>query len=318
MAWEDFFHAFFIKFSEILAVSDMEGLSFLQLSYTMVEDVLGGRDFFDGKTCGKVRSDGETDPSLCKSVQNMKKKVWIGIFVFLLLDIILFGVLIYQRKIVVNRPSKEDYPIRGVDVSYYQGDIDWQILAEENIEFAFIKATEGSGHIDIRFEENWAESGETDLRRGAYHFFSFESSGEAQAEHFISVVPKETGMLAPVVDIEFYGDRFYNRPDVEETRRQLQSFLDALEAYYGVKPIIYATESSYSTYIRGAFEEYPLWIRNVYFSPNMGMPGKWTFWQYDSEARLAGYSGEEEYIDLNVFCGSEEEWADFLESDTVR
>lgn len=247
----------------------------------------------------------------------MKKKLWIGAAVFLLLDIVLFGILIYEKKITINRPSREEYPIRGVDVSYYQGEIDWQVLAGEDIEFAFIKATEGSSHIDTKFEENWEQSGKTALRRGAYHFFSFESSGEAQGEHFISVVPKEEGMLAPVVDIEFYGDRFYDRPDVERTRRQLQGLLDTLEAYYGVKPVIYATESSYSTYIRGAFDEYPLWIRNVYFSPNMGMPGKWTFWQYDSEAVLKGYSGEEEHIDLNVFCGGEKEWEEFLESHTV-
>lgn len=264
-----------------------------------------------------MEENGETDLSAGRLVRRMKKKLWIAAGVFLLFDIILFGVLIYQKKIVINHPSEEEYPIRGVDVSYYQGEIDWQVLAGEEVEFAFIKATEGSSHTDVKFEENWEASGKTDLKRGAYHFFSFESSGEAQGKHFISVVPRETGMLAPVVDIEFYGDRFYDRPNVEETRKELQSLLDTLEAYYGVKPIIYATESSYSAYVRGAFDDYPLWIRNVYFSPNMGMPGKWTFWQYDSEARLAGYSGEEENIDLNVFCGSLEEWGEFLENNTV-
>lgn len=247
----------------------------------------------------------------------MKKKLWIGAAVLLLLDAILFGLLIYQKKITVNHPSEADYPIRGVDVSYYQGEIDWEVLAEENIDFAFIKATEGSSHIDVKFGENWEQSRKTGLKRGAYHFFSFESGGDAQAEHFISVVPKEEGMLSPVVDIEFYGGRFYDKPDVEETRRQLQSLLDRLEEHYGVTPLIYATESSYSTYIRGAFDEYPLWIRNVYFSPNMGMPGKWTFWQYDSEAKLQGYGGEEEHIDLNVFHGSEKEWISFLENYSV-
>lgn len=247
----------------------------------------------------------------------MRKKLWVGAAVFLLFDIIMFGILIYQRKIVINRPSEEEYPIRGVDVSYYQGEIDWQVLAKENISFAFIKATEGSSHIDIKFKENWEQAGETDLKRGAYHFFSFESSGKTQAEHFISVVPKTAGDISPVIDIEFYGDRFYNRPNAAKTREELQDFLDMLEAYYGVKPIIYATESSYSTYIRGHFDEYPLWIRNVYFSPNMGMPGKWTFWQYDSEAKLQGYSGEEEHIDLNVFCGSKKDWAEFLEDYTI-
>ena len=247
----------------------------------------------------------------------MKKKFWIGAAVFLLLDMILFGALVYQGKVTINKPSEDEYPIRGVDVSYYQGTIDWSVLAKENIDFAFIKATEGSSHIDTKFKENWKQAGETPLKRGAYHFFSFESSGMAQAEHFISVVPKEAGMLPPVVDIEFYGNRFSNKPDAEKTRKELQSLLDALEAHYGVKPCIYATESSYSAYIRGAFDAYPLWIRNVYFSPNIGMPGKWTFWQYDSEAALQGYSGEAEHIDMNVFYGSEEEWAVFLKQYTV-
>lgn len=248
----------------------------------------------------------------------MRKRLWAGVVVFLLFDIILFGILIYQRKIIINHPSEEEYPIRGVDVSYYQGEIDWQVLAEENIAFAFIKATEGSSHIDIKFKENWERAGETGLKRGAYHFFSFESSGKTQAEHFISVVPKTAGDLSPVVDIEFYGDRFYDRPDAAETRTELGILLDILEDYYGVKPIIYATESSYSAYIRGYFDEYPLWIRNVYFSPNMGMPGKWTFWQHDSESKLQGYSGEEEHIDLNVFYGSEKDWDKFLEEHVVR
>ena len=247
----------------------------------------------------------------------MRKKLWMGAGILLLLDAMLFGILIYQKKITVNYPSETDYPIRGVDVSYYQGEIDWDILAKEGIDFAFIKATEGSGHIDTKFKENWDKAGKTGLKRGAYHFFSFESEGAVQAEHFISVVPKENGTLSPVVDIEFYGNRFRNKPDVEETRKQLQSLLDALEAYYSVKPMIYATESSYSVYIRGAFDGYPLWIRNMYFSPNIGMPGKWTFWQYDSEAKLQGYSGENEHIDLDVFYGSEKEWIKFLEEYTI-
>ena len=69
----------------------------------------------------------------------MKKKLWTGAALFVLLDAILFGLLVYQGKITINHPSEEDYPIRGVDVSYYQGEIDWGILAEENIDFAFIR-----------------------------------------------------------------------------------------------------------------------------------------------------------------------------------
>ena len=78
----------------------------------------------------------------------------------------------------------------GVDVSAFQGKIDWHILAGESISFAFIKATEGSGYVDDNFEDNWRKASQTDLKIGAYHFFSYDSSGLTQAENFIQTVPK--------------------------------------------------------------------------------------------------------------------------------
>ena len=249
----------------------------------------------------------------------MKKRhvVWFYIGLLVLINLLLLGVLVFQKKISFNTPSEEKYPIRGIDVSNYQGKIDWQIIEQQNVQFAFIKATEGSGHIDAQFEENWKNAAQTDLQIGAYHFFSFESSGKEQAKHFMEVVPQTEGMLPPVVDVEFYGDYIKKKPEVEETRQRLQEFLDEIEAYYGMKPIIYATESAYSRYIRGAFEEYPLWIRNVYFSPNISMPGKWLFWQYSSEGELEGYHGTQKYIDLNVFNGSREDWDNFVQNKTL-
>ena len=63
-------------------------------------------------------------------------------------------------------------------------------------------------------------------------------------------------------------------------------------------------------YLQGAFDEYPLWIREVYLWPALTLPGRdWTFWQYSDKGRLEGYQGEEEWIDLNVFHGGEEEFA---------
>lgn len=244
-------------------------------------------------------------------IVSMKKSRW-GIRIGLLFLFLLFvlGYCLYQRRFQVQRPSLKKYPIRGVDVSYYQGNIDWTLLSAQNIVFAFIKATEGSSHVDPKFAENWEEAAKTDLMIGAYHFFSFESDGKTQAEHFIDTVDKKENMLPPAIDIEFYGKYKQNQVDAHLIRENLKACLDELEAYYGIKPIIYATDSSYSHLIRGYFDEYPLWIRNVYFSPNIGMPGKWTFWQYTSMAQWKGYEGEEKNIDLDIFYGSEEEWED--------
>jgi len=146
------------------------------------------------------------------------------------------------------------------------------------------------------------------LRVGAYHFFSYESPGITQAENFIQTVQAFEGMLPPVVDVEFYGDKESNHPDKEAVVEELGVMLQELEAYYGLRPIIYATKETYNLYIAEEFSDYPLWIREVWFSPNESSDYAWTFWQYTNREKLEGYSGEEQFIDMNVFYGTSEEF----------
>lgn len=215
-----------------------------------------------------------------------------------------FAAGVYQGRIKLALKMAERYNVKGVDISYYQGDVDWQVL-ENGLSFVYMKATEGSSHQDIRFEENLAGALETGLAVGAYHFFSFESSGKTQAEHYIEVVGRWDGMLVPAVDVEYYSS-YEGVVDVEAIREELQLLLDELEAYYGCKPVIYTTMTAYKTLIQGEFTEYPLWIRNIYYHPIFG-GRNWVFWQYSDKGMLEGYSGEERYIDLDVFRGDEQE-----------
>ena len=84
----------------------------------------------------------------------MKKKIIIASILVILFAIISVF-LLYIGIIHINNPSKKRYPIRGVDVSHYQGEIDWDILSKEDISFAYIKATEGSSSKDETFDYNW-------------------------------------------------------------------------------------------------------------------------------------------------------------------
>ncbi|MDR0918019.1 MAG: DUF1294 domain-containing protein [Oscillospiraceae bacterium] len=224
---------------------------------------------------------------------------------------VLLFFLFYHGVLLFNNPSKKNYPVRGVDVSSYQGEIDWALLAENDIEFAFIKATEGSSFVDEYFLKNYENALKTDLRIGAYHFFSYDSSGLTQAQNFISVVGKIDDMLPPVVDVEFYGDKEKNLPDKDDVTRELTAFLTAIEEHYNQKPIIYATEKSYKLYISENFSDYDIWIRNVFTSPSNNKD--WTFWQYTNREKLDGYSGKEKFIDMNVFNGSQEEFESYGE-----
>lgn len=214
--------------------------------------------------------------------------------------------LILRGALVINTPSRDRYPVWGVDVSHYQGEIDWNALREQGVRFAYIKATEGSSHVDGRFLENARGAREAGVPAGAYHFFSFESPGSTQAQNLLAALEGVSMQLPCAVDVEFYGAFFENPPEVATTRAQLRNLLDAIEAATGARPLLYATNRSYRMYLKGAFDDYPLWIRDVYLWPWLTAPGRdWTLWQYSDKGRLEGYAGEEEHIDLNVFAGDE-------------
>lgn len=245
----------------------------------------------------------------------MKKKIlklsMITITVILMFGII-FSILAWNGVIIFNEFAAKKYPVTGVDVSSYQGEIDWEVLSSQNISFAFIKATEGSSFVDAYFAYNYEEARKTDLAVGAYHFFSYDSPGAAQAENFINTVTPHTSMLPPVIDLEFYGEKEKNPPTREDVSVQLKAMLNILEEHYKQKPILYATEKSYALYLKNDYAEYDIWIRNVLTKPKLSDNREWKFWQYTNRKRLKGYIGKEKYIDVNVFNGSIEDFNKYI------
>lgn len=202
-----------------------------------------------------------------------------------------------------NRLLAAGYDVRGVDVSSYQGTIDWPRLAAQDVDFAYVKATEGSGFVDDTFETNLRGAREAGVLVGAYHFFSFESPGRTQAEHVVATVPAQEGLLPVAIDVEHYGEFYRDPPDPEAIRAELRVLVATLREHYGVEPVIYATQAAYSRYVAGEFTASPLWIRAVYLPPRVSDGREWTFWQYSHRDRLDGYDGEESFIDMNVFRG---------------
>ncbi len=189
----------------------------------------------------------------------------------------------------------------GVDVSSYQADIDMNKLKEQNIEFIYIKATEGSNVQDERFAENWKNAEKAGLLSGAYHFFSYDSEGKTQAENFIKTVGTDIkGRMLPVVDVEYYGDKEKNPPAKEDVVRELKTYLDLIEKEYGVKPMIYTRADIYKKYLKGEFDEYKKWISSLYSPLSWNYKDDWYIWQYLNRGELQGYTGGEKYIDMNV------------------
>ena len=236
----------------------------------------------------------------------MKKKRIIALsLTFLILFILVltmnhFYFLIKSKQIFLNTLYISDSDIIGVDISSYQGDVDMEKLIEQDIHFVYIKATEGSNHVDSKFSQNWTNAQESGILSGAYHFFSYDSSGKKQAQNFIKTVGSMEGHLIPVVDVEYYGDKEENPPKKEDLRRELHAYLDILEDRYDVKPMIYTRIDLYNEYLKGEFDEYKKWMSSFYYPLKWAYRDEWYVWQYMDQGVLDGLSGGIPYIDLNV------------------
>ncbi|TGM16029.1 lysozyme [Leptospira selangorensis] len=193
-------------------------------------------------------------------------------------------------------PSESKYPIRGIDVSNHQGNIDWKKIPKNKIQFAYIKATEGGDWKDKAFSRNWEQANQLGIRVGAYHFFTLCRSGKEQAANFISYVPIDQNALPPVADLEFVGN-CKERPPLQDVKKEIQDFLSTLENHYGKKPILYLTYEFIDLYLKDDFIEYPVWIRDIFGHPSSTFKRNWIIWQYHSRARLEGIEGP---VDLNI------------------
>ena len=164
----------------------------------------------------------------------------------------------------VNYPK--GYEIHGIDISHYQGTIDWDALRDGMIEgcplrFVVIKATEGSSRLDRNFKDNFAQAREYGYIRGAYHFWSNRSSAKAQAYFFLDKVRLRDGDLPPVLDVEYApADK-----SIEEFQQDILTWLHVVEDKYHVKPIIYTYYKFKEKYLGApVFDDYPYWISHYY------------------------------------------------------
>ncbi len=202
------------------------------------------------------------------------------------------------------------YSIHGIDVSSYQGTIDWASVKGMEIKnikigFAFIKATEGLDDTDRFFNRNWFGAKKDSVVRGAYLFFLATKSGEKQARNFIKTLRKlDAGDLPPVLDVE----QLYGVPP-EKMRSRIKECLKALEAYYKVKPIIYSYANFYENYLGKEFDDYPLWIAHYFEKEKPRITRNWTFWQHSEQGKVNGIAGN---VDFNVFKGDSTDFRNML------
>ena len=191
----------------------------------------------------------------------------------------------------------------GLDVSEFQGEIDWDLVEtiEENhsLEFVFIRATAGNDKVDGQFGENWLGEKKRKIIRGAYHYYRPNENSLEQAQLFIKTVQLRKGDLPPVLDIE----KLPKGQSLDSLKIGLRRWLNAVEAHYKVKPIIYTGEKYYDDFLKEDFSDYLFWIANYnFYREKIGED--WLFWQFTEKASVAGIKGN---VDVNIFNGDVEQ-----------
>ncbi len=208
------------------------------------------------------------------------------------------GVAVWAWSLPSDFPPREEFSVRGIDVSHHQGVIDWQAVAADGIDFAFIKASEGTTLRAPRFESNAKAATAAGIAWAPYHYFHFCSDGAAQARHFLAMTHALRGDLPPAIDVESVGNcrDWHAHVVTTELRIMLEAMAAAKETV-----VVYADQESYRLVPR-THATTLLWARDLGSEP--GWLPRWSFWQLADDGWVEGIPSR---VDLDVFSGTKGE-----------
>ena len=202
-----------------------------------------------------------------------------------------------------QNPPIGDY-LKGIDVSEYQGIINWKTIKSnqknDSLSFIVLRGTAGKNHRDRFYKSNYREAKKIGVPVGVYHYYRPNESSEEQANYFIKNIKLSAGDLPPILDIEKISDV----QSMSKLKKGVKNWLEIIEQHYGVKPILYTYTYFYNTYLVDDFVDYKLWIANYSnFKTPLGNKN-WSFWQYSEKGRVSGVKGP---VDLDVFNGTQKD-----------
>lgn len=201
-------------------------------------------------------------------------------------------------------PDRSKFPVRGIDVSHHNGDIDFMRVAADTIDFVYIKTTEGVDHTDPRYLANYESARKAGLLTGFYHFFRFDRGGVRQGRNFLTAIRGLESRLPLVIDFETGGNPegldYYL---IVGRLRDLSSYL----VRHGHRVMIYCNPKDYEHYIRGNFDDFDLWLATER-EPGDGDPRK--LWQHSHIGKIAGI---DKAVDINTFNGTRDEFRQWLD-----
>lgn len=235
-----------------------------------------------------------------KSKKFDKKLKSITIVSTLIVLFLALGYYFYKKNTAANTFNKSSkYQVKGIDVSHHNPILDWAEVKRQNINFAYLKATEGITHDDRNYRYNYKLTKENNIKTGSYHFYNFGISGREQAKHFIRIAKCQSGDLIPAIDVEHSPANPYSKDPtfIKSVIKELKVMENELYEHYGVHPLIYTNTDCYKLYINNSFPDNPIWISSLDKEPSDNIKN-WIIWQFTHSGELEGIVGD---LDLNYF-----------------
>lgn len=185
----------------------------------------------------------------------------------------------------------------GIDVSEWQGEIDWKKVKDDGIEMAYIRSSSGSAYRDVRFAENYAEAKKNGIKVGFYHYMTARNTDQArqQAEFFVNVTANTNPECKLAMDFEFFGEL-----SAAEVNDISGVFLETVRERSGRQVCIYSDAFNARSVFGESLTKYPLWVAD-YYVENPESNGKWDVWagfQYTDIGRVDGINGN---VDKDIF-----------------
>ena len=192
--------------------------------------------------------------------------------------------------------------VHGMDVSYYDDSVDWTRAHAAGIDFAFIRATDGTQYKDPKFATYWEGARAAGVMRGAYQFFRPAEDPIAQADLLLQLMgPRQPSDLPPVIDVEVSGGL-----TPAQVTASVHAWVAHVAAAIGRQPIVYAGLYSWPTLTNGAdLTTSPLWLAQYTTAACPNIPSPWTqwlFWQHSDTGVVDGVASAQ--LDLNIFNGT--------------
>ena len=194
-----------------------------------------------------------------------------------------------QRKVP---PRNEQAKYDGIDISSYQGYIDWaKVSSDKDIRFVYIKATEGATYRSPHYAHNITQARRYGLLVGSYHYLTSTSTIDEQFRNFSTYALRTVQDLMPMLDVEVRGD--WSRSQLIDS---VDKFCELVEDYYGVQPMIYSTMGFYNKNLTPHFNKHKLYIgRYSNSEPEINWEGEYTIWQYSESGIIPGIDA---YVEL--------------------